>query len=451
MGERVISWREALPIKYGSVLTMDFVVVIALLVEVIVLSRLERGGISTWVTPFNVLAFPYAAVVVIGFFLAPALDLVPLSTGSVMIWMCGLFLVWAMGMLSTRVCLGGVLTRYASKGLKSPFFTETTSVQIALWLGIIAIPLIPYKILEAKDISGGWWTIGTPEFKAAYLHGPLAHVVVLCGPIVVLLLGTATSKTRLQLAVAGTLLVFIFFGQAKGITLQPIVGGLFYRVMRGRTRISLKTIGIIFLCGVLVFGMVDVITWKVTTDSSPLTADTYAFIGRHFCFYALAGPLALSEAVRGRNSNAIGEPEAIFAPLVNIYRVAIGSGDLVSAGSTKGEGADIDLLNSSVGHSSNVFTFFGTLYLYLGGFGAAIYSVITAALCYLLLVFAGGTKNELLLTLYCCIAAQLFFGFFELYFWYLTVFEVSCILLGAYVLQHLLPHGDRVALREVHT
>lgn len=429
---------------------MDYAVVAALLVEVIVLSRLERGGIGTRVTPFNVLAFPYAAVVVIGFFFAPALDLVPLSSGSVMIWMCGLFIVWATGMVSTRVCLGGTLTRYASEGLRSPFLTEASTARIALWLGILAIPLIPYKILEAKDISGGWWTIGTPEFKAAYLHGPLAHVVVLCGPIVVLLLGTATSKTRLQLAVAGTLLVFIFFGQAKGITLQPIVGGLFYRVMRGRTRVSLKAIGIIFLCGVLVFGMVDVITWKVVTDFSPLTADAYAFIGRHFCFYVLAGPLALSEAVRGKNNHAFGEPEAIFAPLVNAYRVATGAGELLSEGSTKGEGADIDLLNSSVIHSSNVFTFFGTLYLYLGGFGAAIYSVVAASLCYLLLMLAGGTKNELLLTLYCFVAGQLFFGFFELYFWHLTVFEVSGLLLGAYLVQHLLPYG-RVPLREVHT
>lgn len=429
---------------------MNPAVVVALIAEVIVLSRLERGRITTRVTPFNVLAFPYTVVVVIGFFLAPMLDFVPLSSGSVMIWMCGLFVVWAMGMLLTRGFLGGSLTRRISEGLKFPFRTEASTARLAMWLGIIAIPLIPYKLLEAKNVAGGWWMVGSPEFKAAYLHGPLAHVVVLCGPIVILLLGTATSKTRLQLAVAGTLMVFILFGQAKGITLQPIVGSLFYRVMRGHTRISLKTIGIVCLCGVLVFGMVDLIAWGVAGDSSLLDADTYDFMGRHFCFYLLSGPLALSEAVREGNTDFGRESVAIFAPLVNIYRVATGAGDIVSAGTSKGEGADIDLLQSDVGHSSNVFTFFGTLYLYLGGIGAAIYSAVAASLCYLLLVAASGTRNELLLTLYCCIAAQLFFGFFELYFWYLTVFEVSGLLLGGYLLQSLMPRRDRAALHEIH-
>jgi Family of unknown function (DUF6337) len=431
---------------------MDLAIVVALLAEVIVLSWLEHGSITTRVTPFNVLAFPYAIVVVIAFFAAPALDLVPLSKGSVVIWMCGLFLVWLTGLLTTRGFLGGALTRRVSGGLKSAFCTEASSTRLALWLGVLAIPLIPYKLLEAKDIAGGWWMIGSQEFKAAYLHGPLAHVVVLCGPIVILLLGTATSKTKLQLAVAGTLLVFIFFGQAKGITLQPIVGGLLYRVMRGRTRISLKTIGIILLCGVLVFGTVDLITWAVTDYASPLTADPYAFIARHFCFYLLAGPLAFSESVREGNTLVDGGPEAIFAPFVNLYRIISGSGNLVTEGTSKGRGEDIDLLSSAVGHSSNVFTYFGTLYLYLGGLGAAIYAGLAGLLCYLLLITAAGTRNELLLALYCCIASQLFFGFFELFFWHLTVFEVSGFLLGGYFLQCLCrTRAERsAALSSVH-
>jgi Family of unknown function (DUF6337) len=247
-------------------------------------------------------------------------------------------------------------------------------------------------------------------------------------------------------------MVFIFFGQAKGIILQPIVGGLFYRVMTGRTRISLKTIGIVCLCGVLVFGMVDLINWQVEgVEASPLDAYTYFFMGRHFSFYLMSGPLALSEAVRGKNPEVIGEPEAIFAPFINMYRFATGSGDLLTEGTSKGEGADIDLIFDAVGHSSNVFTFFGTLYLYLGGFGAAVYSAIAAALSYLVLMAAGGAKNELLLTLYCAIASQLFFGFFELYFWHLTVFEVSGLLLGGYLLQVLFSRGDRKALSEVYT
>jgi hypothetical protein len=431
---------------------MDFAIVIALIAEVLILSRLERGRIATRLTPFNILAFPYVTLVVVAYFVAPLLDLVPLSSGSIIIWMLGLFIIWMMGMLLTRGFLGGVLTRRISEQLKSPFCTEASSVRVALWLGMLLIPVLPYKFLAAKDAAGGWLAVGTPEFKAAYLHGPLAHVVVLCIPIVILLLGTATLKTRLQLAVAATIMFFILLGQAKGITLQPLVGAMAYRLIRGRALMSLKTIGIIVLCGVLVFVAVDLTAWGTADSSQLLTADTYGLLARHFCFYILAGPLALAEAVRSGNADIGGSAEAIFAPFLNIYRVATGAGDLVSEGSTKGQGADIDLLNADVGHSSNVFTFFGTLYLYLGAFGATLYVAVCGLLCYLLLMIASGTRNELLLALYCFIGSQLFFGFFELYFWHLTAVEVSFIVLGAYFLQHVFRRAARryVVLGEVH-
>ncbi len=413
---------------------MDFIVLATLIIEVLVLSRLEKSVVITRITPFNVLAFPYAIVATFAFFLAPVFDFIPLSTGSLIVWMCGLFLVWMMGMLLGRGIFGSAVMRRVSEGLKSRFCGEASSGKLADWLGIAAIPILVYGLLRSVAAAGGWPAISSSEFTAAYSHGLPAHVIVLCAPLFVLLVGTANNKTRLRLAVAGILMTFFLLGQAKGAVLQPLVGGLFYRVMRGHSSISVKNIGVVVLCGMLAFGSVYLLGMGAADPGVVFNPDTYLFLGRYFSFYLVSGTLAFGEAISTGTKDVGGSPHAIFAPFQNVYNVVLGSGSLVINGSSKGKGVGIDLTENSPDHSSNVYTFFGTLYLYLGALGSIGYVTITALLSYLLLMVAAWTKNEWMLVLYCYLSAQLFFGFFEFYLWHLTIFEVTAYMICLAVL-----------------
>src|SRR5262245_25695551 len=65
--------------------------------EVVVLSRLDRRRFGTWITPVTILGYPYAAVALLAYFLAPPLEFVPLEMGSVVVWIVGLFVIWAAG------------------------------------------------------------------------------------------------------------------------------------------------------------------------------------------------------------------------------------------------------------------------------------------------------------------------------------------------------------------
>ncbi len=404
---------------------MDFVVLTTLIVEVAVLSRLENRVMDTRITPFNVLAFPYAIVAAFAFFLAPVFDFISLSSGSLVVWVCGLFVFWVMAMLLMRGVIGSAVMRRVSEGLKSRFCGEAASVRLAEWIGLAAIPILTYGLIRSVAAAGGWSAIRSAEFTAAYSHGLSAHVIVLCAPIFIVLVGTANSKARLSLLVAGILMTFFLLGQAKGAALQPMVGSFFYRVMRGRLSLSFKSIGVIVLCGILVFGSVYVLGMGAADPDAVFNPDTYTFLARYFSFYLLSGTLAFGEAVHDGTKDVGGSRYAIFAPFLNVYNLIGGSGNLVINGSSKAKGVGIDLTEDSPDHSSNVYTFFGTLYLYLGLLGSISYVICTAMLCYILLITAAWTRNEWMLVLHCYISAQLFFGFFEFYFWHLTVFEIT--------------------------
>ena len=117
----------------------------------------------------------------------------------------------------------------------------------------------------------------------------------------------------------------------------------------------------------------------------------------------------------------------IFRPFVDLYRKLISGSNPVGLGSTREKGMQIDLTVNNGSTDSNVYTLFGTLYLYLGSFGLIAYVIVMALLCYALFLSAGWSKNEWLLVLYCYLGAQLLFGFFEFYFWHGDTYEIAVI------------------------
>jgi hypothetical protein len=220
-------------------------------------------------------------------------------------------------------------------------------------------------------------------------------------------------------------MVFLLVGQVKGGVLQPLIGGFLYRVMRGRSFMSLKNIGIVTLCGLVVFVSIYLGAMWIADGDVITKADTYIFLGRHFSYYLTAGVLGFSEAFASEASDVGGSSKEIFSPFFNVYRTLTGSGKLVVPGSSHGRGMQTDLNEDSVDSSSNVYTLFGTLYFYLGILGSLIYVTGMASLCYALFLAAGWTRNEWLLVLYCYVGTQLVFGFFEFYFWHLDTYEIA--------------------------
>jgi hypothetical protein len=407
---------------------LGFLILTLLLVEVMVLSRLDNRRFGTWVTPFNALAFPYTAVVLLAYFIAPLLDFAPLYMPSVLIWIVGLFLVWAAGAF-----LSWGLLDFRSRPASYDAGTDTTlydreATRVATVLAWIAIPLMVYGLFSLVKAAGGWDQFGTESFRGTYSYGLHAHAEVLAVLLSVVLIGTYRRGRNLVLFTAPSLLLGVISSRTKGHIMEVVAAGAFIRVMRGTLHLSVKKIGLLAATTYALFNAVYVIGMLAVSPDNALNGETYAGLSRHYLFYLFAGPLALGQAVKSGVTDVGGDWTAIFAPIINLYRALLHAGSLVEAGSSRAKGMTTGLLsNNEVG--VNVYTFFGTPYLYLGVLGAVLYIIVIGFLCYGLMIVAKRSSNIWLTSAYCFVAAQLALGFFDLYFWQSMSCEV--VALGA--------------------
>jgi hypothetical protein len=134
----------------------------------------------------------------------------------------------------------------------------------------------------------------------------------------------------------------------------------------------------------------------------------------HFFHYLVSGVLGLSVDIQlGVLEQA--NPLSIFAPFVNLF-AAITGADLVSP---------INPVYLDSGWAgTNVRTYFGTLYVHLGTFGSIAYVLMHSFLLYGILLWLKFKSNIWALSFYGLMCALLFMGWFEFYFFHLTIIEI---------------------------
>jgi hypothetical protein len=406
---------------------LDWLILGLLIAEVVFLSRLDRRRFGTWVTPFTVLGYPYAAVAVLAYFFAPIFDFVPLYIGSVVVWIVGLFIVWAAGaflgwgLLDMRLAPTGQTSHFQIEP-SSPNDHDDAILRVAVGLAWAAMPVMLYGVIASARAAGGWAEIGSTDFRDAYGEGLPAHAVVLAMLLGIVLIGLYRRGDKRMLATIAMLLVFLTLGRVKGTILQVIFGGILLRALRGRFQLRFKHVAPLLLSTYVVFNVVYLIGMSIVSWDDPLNLNIYTHLGRHYLYYLFAGVLGFSEAMRTGITDVGGDWHTILAPFLNLYHVAFG-GSLVTVGGTHEKGMLTDLLTGE-SVESNVYTIFGTLHIDLGAIGAGLYVFIVGLLCYGFLVMAKRKNNVWLTASYCLIASQLAFGFFEFYFWHLTTYEV---------------------------
>jgi oligosaccharide repeat unit polymerase len=400
-----------------------FLILILLVIEVAVLSRLDRRLFGTWVTPFNVLAFPYTAVVLLAYFLAPLLDFVPPYMPSVLIWVVGLSLIWAAGVFLGWGLLDFRDTAQSRDVPPTETFYDSQAIRLATILAWIAIPVALYGTFSLVMEAGGWDQFGTEDFRGSYSYGVHAHAEVVAVLLSILLIGTYRRGRRWVLFTVGSLLLCVIASRTKGHIMEVVAGGLLLRVMRGTSHVSVKKIGLLAAITYVLFNVAYVLGMLAVSPENAFNVETYAILSRHYFFYLFAGPLALGQAIKSGVTDVGGDWTAIFAPLINLYRALLHSGSLVEAGSSRAKGMTTGLVShNEVG--VNVYTFFGTPYLYLGLLGAGLYIIVVGLLCYGLMIIAKRRRNVWLTAAYCFVAAQLSLGFFDLYFWQSMTCEI---------------------------
>jgi hypothetical protein len=413
---------------------MDYLIICALIAEVLILSRLDKRVFGTWFTPFNFLGYPYMVVVVSAFLLAPPLGFVSVYTPSILIWIVGLLLFWGTGFTLGLICDFRTGSRLGAFGSK-PTPTDDSTTKLVTKIAWATVPFMAFSLYKAQAATGGWFEIGSYDFKVAYVHGLSAHAVQLAQPVSVYLLGTYRKKHNLQFAAIVVLLLFQFLTFVKGTILSAIIAAMIFRAVRENLKVPVKKIIICLVITYVVFNAVYLVGFSVVDPSTLSDPSVYGVLARHYMYYLWAGVLSFGQALRTGVGRIGGPWYVLFAPFINIYRALLGAGPVLIAISPQELGMDVDLTNASTVLGSNVYTMLGTLYFYMGALGAVLVMIVFALLSYALLLVCKIRDNDWLLCLYCIFGSWLVFGFFDYYFASLGFPEtvVDCLLLSTLV------------------
>jgi hypothetical protein len=153
-------------------------------------------------------------------------------------------------------------------------------------------------------------------------------------------------------------------------------------------------------------------------------AEFMDFIYKHFFFYLFSGPLGFSEMLKNKWV-ATGDASPMFAPFLNIFHLFTGEEMISPINKLR-----VVITPNYVG--TNVFTFFGTMYFYLGKVNGIIFTFVIG-LSYYSLYFLGILlrKNWLIITVF-ILLTLLAFGWFEYYLYHLMVIEIPvfCLLMS---------------------
>jgi hypothetical protein len=256
-------------------------ILMLLVIEVAVLSRLDNKRFGTWVTPFIALAFPYTTVVLLAYFVAPVLDFVPLYMPSVLIWIVGLFLVWAAGAFLSWGVLDLRSTAEKPAPVSIALAYEGKAISLASILAWIAIPVVLYGTFSLIVEAGGWDQFGREDFRASYSHGVHAHAEVAAVLLSIFLIGTYRRGRRWVLFTLGSLILCVIISRTKGHIMEVVAGGLLLRVLRGASRVSVKKVGLLAAVTYVLFNVAYVLGMLAVSPENALNGETYAVLSRH--------------------------------------------------------------------------------------------------------------------------------------------------------------------------
>jgi len=393
-----------------------------LFLEVLLLSYLEKKSWKTLFTPLNFLMLPYVLVLCVTILISGHNDFVEFYYPSVIFWIIGLFL-FAVPSFTLSFCL----SRYGVKVARAERYVEDDHIPAVLvWISVFLCLVFAYRFYSMSGSSRD--LIGSEEFSMEFCgHGIWAHLRQISLPIVIIMIYMFDRKRWWWMlpVILGLLLINLMY-QVKGWVLIPVMAGLAMRICSGKTRLSLSLLFYVTIGAFLVF----IIMYLVMPVLAGGTAgpEIFGFIFKHFFHYLSSGILGLSaDMLKGFPDS--GEFEIIWSPFINLFN-AVSGGDMLSPVNPYYFSTGINL--------TNVRTLFGTLFIYTDTLEFVLYTLFLSTCFYLLKLLTLYTSNLYVHVIYFFECSLLMMGWFEFYFFHLTVIEFPVISLLLLLLQHLL-------------
>lgn len=388
----------------------NLVILITILIEVAVLTYLEYISWKTIYTPMCCLMLPYTFVLLISIAVSGNFDFVDFYYPSIIVWNIGLIFF---AIPSYIFAILSIKTSYI-------FHNNIRANSFPNVLIFISIIISLAFLVRLKQVLGSTVEFfGTDDFAEEFSgHGIWAHLRVFVVPLLILAI-YHVKKRQWNLWIIIFLLLFIqFLYMVKGAVIISIAAGLCMRLYTGKTHLRLALLTKLFIGGFAIFIITYMVLPLIGNEDGEANFELFEFVTGHFFHYFTSGTLGFSYDLE-LDCPDRGDFDIIISPFVNIYNTLIGNDKLLSP---------VNPIYHNTGiNETNVRTFFGTLYIYCNYWQFAIYTIIISTIVYGIKLIAMYTRNIFIYTILFYYCGLLAMGWFEFYFFHLSIIEVPII------------------------
>ncbi len=407
--------------EYLSILVIGF---FCLLV-----SYLEYKRHATYLTPFNIMIYPYVITVMMINLFGRHFGFYSVNIESVLFVIACLIFFKAGGWIveskfnafpeqeslldsKKHDDIGNLFDRYKI---------------IFIVCAVVSIIASIIHLQNALVEVGGWIRIASKDFEDAYGKGFLSHLNQLNRPAFTFLSAYYFySKKKYIILLLVLMFLSVLLLQIKTHIITILLSGIIFSYFLGLIKISFKKIIVYAAVIFALFNLSYVIGYSRIGIANAYSSKVQFYLVNQFFTYLFGGVIGLSEVVAD-GSYPIFSSTEVFAIPINFYNVIHGSPQL------------IDVIvhnwipvstNYRFFHYTNVFTFFGMLYMYLGRYGTYLYMFFTGIISYLSMKLAC-KKNAFIgfPLVYSFYLSFLATSFFDIFFNQLQIYHTTVLML----------------------
>lgn len=387
---------------------LEFIAVVAIYLEIAVLSFCDYKLWRTMYTPLNMLMLPYAVILLITLLSCGNMGIVEFYYPSLLLWMIGLLLFATPGFVF-GVSLQKKIIRQDTHVLCCDNINMRHLTLFAISLTVLF--LIRFLIL----IRTSSHMPGSELFGEEYCgYGLWGHLHRILHALVIIYIFKYDKEHRYYLLLIALMLFVTFIYGVKSWILIPVLGGLCMRLMYGKTKLSLSLsiwiLGIAFSVFFITYSL-SLILGKEGAASFSVVMN---FICRIFVHYVISGIVGWSQDLQ---MGILETPriDALLTNVMNIYN-AIAGNEYVNP-------INPHFIYNGV-NGSNVRAFFGTIYVNANIVQYILIVLVVSVIHYLFLMWSLKSRSIYVNTVYFFYGGMLVMGWFEIYFYHLQFLEV---------------------------